>query len=211
MSLSKKTIHYWNNFYSKKKVINKPTKFALFCLKYLNSYSGILFDAGCGNARDTVFFNKKKINTIGLDISDSIIKINKKHNKRLKKKFIKKNFCNFFKKEIKSNFSVYLRFTIHTINHKSEKVFFNSLSKQKNLNYLFIETRTTQDEFYKVGKKVGRNEYISDHFRRFIVPKEIKKTLSKKFDIIFAKQSTQFAKYKNFKPKVLRIIAKKKL
>ena len=61
MNLTKKTISYWNNFYSKKKVINKPTKFALFCLKYLNLYSGTLYDAGCGNARDTVFFNKKKL------------------------------------------------------------------------------------------------------------------------------------------------------
>ncbi len=211
MNLSKKTIFYWNNFYSKKKVIKKPTKFALFCLKYLKSYDGTLYDAGCGNARDTVFFNKKKISTIGLDISGSVIKINKKQNKKLKKKFFKKNFCTFFKKKIKQNFSVYLRFTIHTINHKDEKIFLNSLHKQKNLDYLFIETRTTEDEFFKVGEKVGRNEYISDHFRRFIVPKEIKKTLSKKFHIIYLKQSNQFAKYKNFKPNVLRIIAKKKL
>ena len=210
MNLTKKTINYWNNFYSKKKVINKPTKFALFCLKYLNSYSGTVYDAGCGNARDTIFFNRKNINTIGLDISGSVIKMNKKQNYHLRKKFLKKNFCNYFKKKIKKNFSVYLRFTIHTINHKNEKVFLNSLHNQKNLDFLFIETRTTQDEFYKVGKKVGRNEYISDHFRRFIVPKELKKTLSKKFHIIFIKQSKQFAKYKNYKPKVLRIVAKKK-
>tara|TARA_B100000575_G_C22991508_1_gene571689 strand:+ start:318 stop:953 length:636 start_codon:yes stop_codon:yes gene_type:complete len=210
MNLTKKTINYWNNFYSKKKAINKPTNFAFFCLNYLNSYSGILYDAGCGNGRDTVFFNRKNINTIGLDISGSAIKINKKKNKQLQKKFFKKNFCNYFKKKIKKNFSVYLRFTIHTINYKNEKIFLNSLFKQKNLDYLFIETRTTQDEFYKVGKKVGRNQYISDHFRRFIVPKELKKTLSKKFHIIYLKQSIQFAKYKNFKPNVLRIIAKKK-
>ena len=51
------------------------------------------------------FFLTKKINTIGLDISGSVIKINKKQNKHLrKKKFIKKNFCNFFKKKIKKNF-----------------------------------------------------------------------------------------------------------
>ena len=90
MNLTKKTINYWNNFYSKKKVISKPTKFALFCLKYLNSYSGILYDAGCGNARDTVFFNKKKINTIGLDISGVLLKLTKKQNKYLRKNLLKK-------------------------------------------------------------------------------------------------------------------------
>ena len=92
MNLAKKTINYWNNFYTKKKVVNKPTKFALFCLKYLKSYDGILYDAGCGNARDTVFFNKKKIDAIGLDISGSVIRINQKQNKKIKKKFKKRNF-----------------------------------------------------------------------------------------------------------------------
>ena len=87
----------------------------------------------------------------------------------------------------------------------------NFLSDEESDNLITFFKKIPNKEFYKVGKKVGRNEYISDHFRRFIVPKEIKKTLSKKFDIVFAKQSTQFAKYKNFKPKVLRIIAKKKL
>ena len=88
-----------------------------------------------------------------------------------------------------------------------KKIFLSSLYNQKYLDYLFIETRTTQDEFYKVGKKVGRNEFISDHFRRFIVPKELKKT-HKKFHIIFTKQSNQFAKFKGYKPKVLNYCKK---
>ena len=209
MNLKKRTIKYFNNFYKKKKIINKPTKFAFFCLKYLKFYKGTVYDAGCGNGRDTVFFNKNNINTLGLDISESVIKKNKKQNKNLEKKYFKKNFCIFFNKKVKKNFSIYLRFTIHTITHKNEAFFFKSLFKQKKLEYLFIETRTTKDEFFKVGKKVGRNEYFSDHYRRFIVPKEIKKSLSKKFKIIYIKQSNQFAKYKNFKPSVLRIIAKK--
>ena len=113
------------------------------------------------------------------------------------------------KKKIKEKFSIYSRFTLHTINHENEKKLIKSLINEKNLEYIFIETRTIQDEFFGVGKKIGRNEYISNHYRRFIVPSELKKTLSKNFKIIYFKQSKSFAKFKSYKPNVLRVIAKK--
>lgn len=210
MNLNNLTIKYWNIFYKKKKLVSKPTKFSIFCLKFLKSYKGILFDLGCGNGRDTIFFNKNKINAMGLDVSSSAIKNNKKRYKAIKNKFKKGNFClTFNKKKIKEKFSIYSRFTLHTINHENEKKLIKSLINQKNLEYLFIETRTIQDEFFGVGKKIGRNEYISNHYRRFIVPSELKKTLSKNFKIIYFKQSKSFAKFKSYKPNVLRVIAKK--
>ena len=87
MSLNKKKIfEYWDNFYKKKKVLIKPTNFSYFCYNFLKIYQGTLFDAGCGNGRDTVFFNKKKIKTIGLDTSISAIKKNIKIYKSILKK-----------------------------------------------------------------------------------------------------------------------------
>jgi len=98
---------------------------------------------------------------------------------------------------------------MHTINHKEEEIFFQSIFKQPNLEYLFIETRTTDDELFGVGKKIGKNEYFSDHYRRFIIPGNLKKLLKKKFKIIVFKQSKNFARYRNYKPNILRIVAKK--
>ena len=69
--------NYWNNFY-KKKHISKPSLFAKFCVSKLRNYNKTIYDIGCGNGRDTVFFNKKKINSIGIDKSYSAIKKNKK-------------------------------------------------------------------------------------------------------------------------------------
>ena len=206
----KKIEKYWNSFYKKKGLINKPTKFSHFCLKLLKNYKNTLFDSGCGNGRDTVFFNKEGINTIGLDISSKAIMNNKKKNYQLRNNFKKKNFCKFFKKKQSKKFSVYSRFTIHSINHTEETQWIRNLKSQKNLEYLFIETRTIDDELFGVGKKVGRNEYYSDHYRRFIVPLELKKKLKDKFKIIYFKQSKTFAKFKKFRPNVLRIIAKRK-
>ena len=38
-----------------------------------------------------------------------------------------------------------------------------------------IETRTIYDELFGVGKKISENEYLTDHYRRFVNPIEIKK------------------------------------
>ena len=84
------------------------------------------------------------------------------------------------------------------------------MQTKKNLVNLFIETRTLKDELYGVGKKIGKHEFISSHYRRFIDPKIIKAKLKRNFKILYFKQGINFAKYKKENPWVLRIIAKKK-
>lgn len=72
-----------------------------------------------------------------------------------------------------------------------------------------IETRTIYDELFGKGKKISTNEYLTDHYRRFIDPKDIKKKLKKKFKIIYYFLGKNLAKYKKENPKILRIILKK--
>jgi len=203
---------YWNVYYKKKSLISKPSNFAIFCKKKLKNYNGIVYDIGCGNGRDVIYFNRKRINCTGIDKSHQAILKSKKKFFSYKNNFIKKNFCNFFLKQIKDKkFSVYSRFSLHSINYIIEKKLITILSKQKNLEYLFIECRTLDDELYGVGKKVGKHEFISDHYRRFIDPPVLLKKLKKKFKIIYFKKSRGFAKFKKEDPCALRIIAKKKL
>ena len=66
--------YYWDNFYRKKKSPDQETQFARFACKQIKSLGLKVFDIGCGNGRDTIFFNKKKIKCIGLDKSNEIIK-----------------------------------------------------------------------------------------------------------------------------------------
>ena len=203
--------NYWNKYYSKVKLTKKPTKFAKFCKAIIKNYKGILFDIGCGNGRDVLYFNENHINCIGIDKSQKTISILKKKNSLLKENFINYDFSLFFKKRLKiKKFSIYSRFTLHAVNHRCEKNFIKNISKQKNLEYLFIETRTLKDELYGVGKKIGKHEFVSTHYRRFIDPIEIKNKLQKKFKILYFKEAKNFAKFKGQNPCVLRIIAKKK-
>ena len=140
---------------------------------------------------ETQFFLKKnKINCFGLERSKIAVNKAKKNIKNILKILLMLIFVNFLKiKKISSDFGLYSRFTLHTINYANEKLFFQSISKQKKLKYIFIETRTIQDDYYGVGKKIGKHEFISSHYRRFIDPKVIKKKLKKFSKIIFFKKS----------------------
>ena len=202
--------NYWDKYYNKFFPPVKPTAFALYCKKFLKNYNNILLDIGCGNGRDTIYFNKQKINCYGLDKSFQAIKILKKKNKKITNKFINSDFSRFDYSKLKKKLSIYSRFSIHSINKEKELNFFKKINKSKNIEYLFIEVRTIYDELYGVGKKLKKNEYLTSHYRRFINPKIFKKQIKKKFSIILFKIGRNFAKYKNENPLVLRIIAKKK-
>ncbi len=201
---------YWDKFYKKKNLTGRPSKFSEFVFRKIKKESLTIYDLGSGNGRDTIFFKKNKINCFGLERSKIAVNKAKKKYKKYSKNFINADFCKFFKnKKISSDFGLYSRFTLHTINYANEKLFFQSISKQKKLKYIFIETRTIQDDYYGVGKKIGKHEFISSHYRRFIDPKVIKKKLKKFSKIIFFKKSKNYAKYKKENPVILRIIAKK--
>lgn len=198
---------YWDNYYKHSKSPIKPSKFSIFCKKYLKHFKGTLYDVGCGNARDTIYFSKFKIKSMGVDLSKSIIKKNKERFKIIKDAFIHKDFSNlnFVNKE--DDVAIYSRFSLHSINQKRQKIFFSNIKKLKNIKILMIEVRTVYDELYGKGKKLSKFEYFDTHYRRFLIPLDLKKIISKSFKIKYFKVSRNFAKYKNENPKVLRIIA----
>ena len=201
---------YWDKYYKDLKGVLKPTAFSKKCEKILKNYEGALFDIGCGNGRDTVYFNNRGFNCIGIDQSSTVIKLNRKRFKKYKNFFLKANFVNYSYQKLDTKFSIYSRFTFHTINKKQEKILIKKINNSKNLEYLFIEVRTIYDELFGKGKKIGKNEFVTSHYRRFINPPELKKEIKKKFKILEYKVSKGFAIYKKENPKVLRIIAKKK-
>ena len=121
--------------------------------------------------------------------------------------FVKFNY----KKYIKNTFSIYSRFTWHTINKKDEIIFLKKISSLTNLQYIFIETRSDKDDLFGKGRKMSKNEYITDHYRRFINKNELIKNLKKNFKILYLKESKGFSKFKNEDPCLIRIIAINKL
>lgn len=200
---------FWKKFYKVKKPPLKNSNFSEFCFKYLKNYEGNIYDLGCGNGRDTKFFLKNKLNCYGIDQIKIIINKNKKKYIRYKNNFLNKNFSKLnFDKLSNKRYSIYSRFSLHSINDLEEKEFIKNLSKSKKLDLIMIETRTIYDDFYGLGKKISNLEYFSDHYRRFIDPSKIKKKFNKKFKIIYFKLGKNLAKFKKENPKVLRMVIK---
>ncbi len=203
--------NYWDNYYKITKGNLKPTPFSQKCSKFLKNYKGKIYDIGCGNGRDTVFFNRLNLNCYGLDQSSEAIEINQRKFKKYQKKFIESDFVKYPFEKIKKNFTIYSRFTIHSINKKQEKVLFKKIHKLKAIDYLFIEVRTIYDDLFGQGKKLSKNEFVTSHYRRFINPIELRSEIKKSFTILEYKVAKGLAVYKNENPKVLRIIAKKRV
>ena len=108
--------------------------------------------------------------------------------------------------KFKTNIAIYSRFSLHSIDKKKEKDFIKILNNSKNIKLIMIETRTIYDELYGKGYRIGKDEFITSHYRRFIDPQKLKKHIRKSFIIKYLKLDKNLAKYKNENPKVLRII-----
>ena len=56
-----KSTKYWDFFYKKKGLTNKNSNFSKFISIKNKDKKTIIYDIGCGNARDTFFLIKKNI------------------------------------------------------------------------------------------------------------------------------------------------------
>ena len=59
---------YWDKYYNNKKIALPNSDFSKFALKYIKTNSSMI-DIGCGDGRDSLFFAKNNIKTLGIDFS----------------------------------------------------------------------------------------------------------------------------------------------
>ncbi len=205
--------NYWEEYYKNQSPGNYPSDFAKYCsnIYKLNDH-GTIYDIGCGNGRDTIFFSSKSIPAIGVEQSENAIEQNKLKiiNQKTNLKFIVGNFTNFDYSLYSKSFSIYSRFTLHAINYEEEKLFFKHIFKLKKLKNLFIEVRTINDDLYGKGTKIGKHEYITSHYRRFIDPKILKSQIQDFFHIDYFEESRGFSKTDNDDPVLLRLVCRRK-
>jgi len=171
---------YWENYYANCDAPQKPSNFAEFCNDLIKPNSSVL-DVGCGNCRDSNFFNLKT----------SVIAIDSFSNENFTDKgvfFIKSKIQDL--QDIKCDY-IYSRFFIHAIEDSSEDFFLKYI--KRNCKNFFIEARSDKDSF------------DGDHFRRFVNKDKINnklKSLGFKFDII---EEKGLAVHKDEDPTVIRI------
>jgi SAM-dependent methyltransferase len=202
---------FWNKFYNTKSLIIKPSNFSKFVKKKFFNKKNIrnILEIGCGNGRDTFYFSKYVKKIVSIDSSKQAI-IKNKNDERMKHNiiFLKKNIFHKFHILSKNFDLIYARFFLHTINSKEEDIFLNILKKLSNKKTIIaLEFRTTKDNLFNKGRKISKNESITDHYRRFIEVSEFRNNLKKfNFKIIYFKQSINLSNFKKDTPHLCRIV-----
>ena len=208
----KKTIliKYWNKFY-KKNSITKESTFAKFTHKRIINKKAKILDIGCGNGRDSYFFNKKGFNVTGIDISQKAIEKNSKN--KIKNLLFKK--FDIGKDKIKDKFDIiYCRFFVHTVDNLLENKLITLIKNSKYKGTLvFFEFRNYNDKIFGNFKAKDHNkviEFEKGHFRRIIDPKIFKKKfISKtKSKIIYQKNGINLSIVKKDNPNLSRMVFK---
>lgn len=200
---------YWNAFYKlKRETISQESLFSHFVQKYMEK-GKTLVDLGCGNGRDSIFFNKLGLNVIGIDGSTTAINLLQgKKNETLS--FILGNFTNDSRIFNSAIDYYYSRFTLHAINETDEDSLLNNIAKNLKQNgYFFLEVRSIHDEKFGKGIPAGKNTFILDgHHRRFLEITELIDKLTKfNFSIKYAEEKKDFAPFSNENSPIIRIIA----
>lgn len=204
---------YWDDYYSVPDTVVTPSLFATYVLSSLTNKDNIrLVDFGCGNGRDSFFFSKY-FEVLGLDISNVAITENRANSKKIGAS-VKFDVCSSkadltrFLKEFKPNL-FYARFLLHAINLQSENELLSTLAENLTLGAtIHFECRTVFDPLFQKGLRVSDNEAVYGHYRRFIVPEDLKNKLEKLgFKITFFATSNDFSPTIGDTPNLLRISA----
>ncbi|PIP38781.1 MAG: hypothetical protein COX19_10830 [Desulfobacterales bacterium CG23_combo_of_CG06-09_8_20_14_all_51_8] len=186
---------YWKQWYRKFKY-RKPSDFAKFCVKRIPKGSTIL-DIGCGNMRDTLFFAKNKLKTIGVDIIDPGIELYKKNKYIYFHNFDAVDFIgsipdNYFRCPV-----VYARFFLHAVERKKMVEFIAYCSAQ-NLS-IYAEARSDRDTEIKKDRSHKRNLVNANALLKLLIHYG--------YRIEYFEEGKRLAKWKGEDPVIIRFIA----
>lgn len=204
---------YWEKYYSDIGPTEQPSDFARFCATKYNESFGRLYDIGCGNGRDSLFFSSCSIPCTGVDQCQIATEKNKQRKEQLglDSIFIQSDFSACDYDSLSSGpYSIYSRFTLHAINYEEEARLFLHLNSGRDLKCIFIEARSLRDGLYGQGDNIGLHEFMTSHYRRFIDPAVLRATLEVNFDVVFFEEAQGFAKTETEDPCLIRLIAKRR-
>lgn len=204
---------YWERYYAAQHPSDQPSDFARFCAKRYKPVHGKIFDIGCGNGRDSLFFSSQSVPCVGIDQCRVAISKNEAARARLGLNvlFHAGDFSACDYDSLSDGvYSIYSRFTLHAISYAEEDRLFNHLNSGRRLGYLFIEARTIRDDIYGQGDQVGLHEFVTSHYRRFIDPQVLRSKLEAHFEIEYFEEARGFAKTDAEDPCLIRVVAKRR-
>lgn len=202
---------HWTDYYKTAIAPTVPSSFAQYALDYINESSKIL-EVGCGNGRDSTFFDKLGNDVHAIDLCESVIAKCKNEHVAFDVKFSAGKVSDIYSQENYGSFDcVYSRFVLHAMPLNEEIETIGTAYKLlKYSGIICIECRSINDPMARIGEVISPTERINGHYRRFIVFDDLISRLEKVgFTIVSAIESNGLAKYINEDPVVIRVIARK--
>jgi len=197
-------IKYWNDYYkndSGRTLRYIPSQFAVFVASEIGCENYNIVEIGCGNGRDSLFFDRHNFNVVAVDQSESAIELCKSYSG---------NSVNFLCASVDSDdlvqnvnnlvsqfdcdkkVCVYGRFFIHALSDEDNVCFLEKSKKIIECNsggYLSLEFRTKNDLF---GHKLTKH-----HYRRYINFSDfVEKCEDIGYSVEYAIEGQGMAKYK---------------
>jgi adenylylsulfate kinase-like enzyme len=209
-SITQSSLRYWNDYYNRGKGrLETPSDFAKFSWSYMKTGSKLI-DIGCGNGRDSFFFEETGLKVTAVDSSEAAI-----HGINGKKRNIFAICDNFVSAKVLFCIDYdycYARWSIHSVDAAQQhELLINVYGALREGGMLFAELRTVNDAKHGCGQALGRDEFFFDgHYRRFIRPKEFSEELrSIGFRLIYFEESDKFSVVGTDTPVLLRVVATK--
>lgn len=215
MSSSQDDRHdYWNEHYGKQVAaisMTPPSQFAAFVMSEIPRGTTV-FDVGCGNARDSIFFGHYGFDVLGFDQSEAAVDVANKTAKAHGLSNVAFQVCDIDGPEIYGALEaraatpkcVYARFFLHAITQAEQDYMLAALAKSLAPgDIVAFEFRTDDDE--DVAKVMGNT-----HFRRYQSGEDVNAALTAHgFEEIYSIAGRGFSKYKFEDAAVARCIFKR--
>lgn len=192
---------YWNEHYGKQASairMTPPSQFAAFVMSEIPS-DAVVFDLGCGNARDSIFFGHYGFEVLGFDQSEAAVGVARATAKTYGLSKVHFDVADIDGPEIYAALAqranipkcVYARFFLHAITREEQDFMLTSLAKAlEPKDIVAFEFRTDADQ--SVEKVMGNT-----HFRRYQKGEDVNMALQTLgFEKKYSIEGRGFSKYK---------------
>jgi cyclopropane fatty-acyl-phospholipid synthase-like methyltransferase len=199
---------YWEGYYKNNPDPFGESQFARFVAGFLNQGES-LYELGCGNGRDSMFFGKKGVEVVAFDQCENEIGYLESKNEMPNLHFESGDFTNLGNRTKVNH--IYSRFTLHSVSEDKEvdtlAWAYNHLLSR---GFLFVEIRGVNDDLYGKGEKVGIDEFVTSHYRRFVVFEDFVQRIQRAgFEVIYKIESKGLAPHGDDDPAVIRVVGRR--
>jgi tellurite methyltransferase len=198
---------YWDKYYSDH-FIDEASPFAKFCQTEYFSQTRSIVELGCGSGRDLKYFRTRGHEITGVDQSaTAIAKLKCEVDRHVS--LIEGDFTSLG--VIAGADCVYSRWTLHSVTEtEASRAFSWAADLLPRGGLLCIEARSVRDAMYGEGTEIGKDEFKTNHYRRFLRIDELTQELGEfNFDIVFELEASGLSVYKGDDPTLIRIIAER--